>query len=86
MMSSPSTAVMCGQGYGTPVNCPWWVMDCCEYFTERAQRGAVVAAVGRRGAVATTADGATLRALASRAPGAAAQLAAAGTRELCALD
>jgi hypothetical protein len=51
-----------------------------------AQRGAAVAAVGRRGAVAATADGATLRALAARAPGAAAQLAAAGTRELCALD
>jgi hypothetical protein len=51
-----------------------------------AQRCATVVAVGRRGAVATTADGATVRALAARAPGASVQLAAAGTRELCVLD
>jgi hypothetical protein len=23
------------------VNSEWWVMDCCEYFTAFAQRGAV---------------------------------------------
>lgn len=49
-------------------------------------RGFAAMPLGRHGAVAVTADGATLRALAARAPGAPPQLAAAGTRELCVLD
>jgi hypothetical protein len=49
-------------------------------------RALAVVPVGRGGALAVTADGATPRALAARAPGATAQLAAAGTRELCVLD
>jgi hypothetical protein len=51
-----------------------------------AQRSVAVTPLGSRGAVALTADGATLRDLAARAPGGSAQLAAAGTRELCVLD
>lgn len=51
-----------------------------------AQRGVTPLAVGGDGDLAVTADGSTLRALATRAPGATAQLAVSGTRELCVLD
>jgi len=50
------------------------------------ERGVAPRPVGGDGDLAVTADGATLRALTTRAPGAVAQLAVAGTRELCVLD